>query len=131
MLPDMKYFMQDNMHPKQREEFEKWYVEMRDNNYSFNLKTDPISYCKNDVTILGKAIIKFDQIIYDQVGVHPFKKCFTLLSLTMAIFRKKYLMEIYEVSFKYRGTNDLINHIGYQCDGVIKLDIGNQMVEVD
>ncbi len=118
------------MKPKEKRQFDIWYEEKIRLGYVFDLKQELINYCINDVTILRKAIVQFDQIIFDQVEFHPFKQCFTLPSLSVTIFRKKHVTEVFEIDFKYKGSNDLQKCLGYQRNGVLKLEIGDQMVTI-
>ncbi len=49
-----------------------------------------IKYCRADVELLSKAILKFKQMFQDKFDINPFKYI-TLASLCMAIFRGNFL----------------------------------------
>ncbi len=76
---------------KYTENFEPWYnKECLQENWSF--KQAMKDYCRADVELLSKAILKYRKIFKDKFDVDPFRYI-TLASLCMAIFRGCFLPE--------------------------------------
>jgi DNA polymerase type B, organellar and viral len=59
-------------------------------NKKWNLKEESIFYCENDVIILYKVLIKFNEIIFNTFNIDALKYP-TLSSLSFAIYRTNYL----------------------------------------
>ena len=77
------------------EEYEKdflpWYKQQKDiNNWSF--KNEMVKYCRADVELLSKAVLKFRKMFLESLDVDPFRYV-TLASLCMSIFLNKFLPE--------------------------------------
>ncbi len=71
-----------------KKEFKPWYETVKDKQW--NYKEEMIKYCRADVELLSKAILKFKQMFQDKFDINPFKYI-TLASLCMAIFRGNFL----------------------------------------
>lgn len=101
--PSMDYYnLGRHESDEEKEEFKKWHAEMEKE--SFDFKAEIVKYCVQDVAILRKGVLKFQQLIYDLTtekdqngrvlvpGTLAFTKP-TLASLAMHVFRTKYLWE--------------------------------------
>ncbi len=67
--------------------FKPWYESVK--NETWNYKEEMIKYCRADVVVLSKAVLKFRKMFKDKFDINPFRYI-TLASLCMAIFRGGY-----------------------------------------
>jgi hypothetical protein len=108
-LPALEYYDPDGMRSGDREKFMSWYEEHKNDYFDFDKEL--IWYCRSDVDILLKAIIKFRAIFMDATcdaseaereecrvrgdpvprGIDPFEECFTIASACNIVFRSKFL----------------------------------------
>ncbi|XP_032240657.1 uncharacterized protein LOC116619715 [Nematostella vectensis] len=70
-----------------------WHQDQVSRSVVFNLKEELATYCHQDVEVLKKAVVAFDELIMDAVGLHPFKIAITIASLSSRILRSKFLEE--------------------------------------
>ena len=68
--------------------FKPWYESVKDE--TWNYKEEMIRYCRADVVVLSKAVLKVRKMFKDKFDINPFRYV-TLASLCMAIFRGGYL----------------------------------------
>ena len=73
-----------------KKEFKPWYDSVKDKQWDY--KKEMVKYCRADVELLSKAILKFKQMFQDKFDINPFKYI-TLASLCMAIFRCNFLQD--------------------------------------
>jgi hypothetical protein len=71
--------------------FPIWYKQQKDVN-NWNFKNEMVKYCRADVELLSKAVLKFRKMFFDSLDVDPFRYV-TLASLCMSIFLNKFLPE--------------------------------------
>ena len=72
-------------------EFKPWYKQLVANNKNdWNFREEMIKYCRADVELLGKAVLRFRQMFKQKLDIDPFRYV-TLASLCMAIFRGCFL----------------------------------------
>ena len=71
--------------------FKPWYDKVKDTT-DRNFKEELIKYCRADVVLLAKAVLKFRKLFLETVDTDPFKYI-TLASLCMSIFRNKFMPE--------------------------------------
>ena len=94
-IPDRSFFGINYMKSKQIKEFEKWYSQesrlLYERNIKYNLKSELIKYCKNDVLILLNCIQMFRKIYKKVTKIDPITRCFTLASMGLEIFKAKIL----------------------------------------
>ena len=57
-----------------------------------NFKEELIKYCRADVVLLSKAVLKFRKLFLETVDTDPFRYV-TLASLCMSIFRNRFMPE--------------------------------------
>ena len=91
-IPDESEFGVKNMMPNDYDnDFKPWYEQQKDiNNWSF--KDELIKYCRADVELLSKTILKFRKMFIDIADKDPFRYT-TLASLCMGIYLNKFLPE--------------------------------------
>lgn len=89
-LPDLSYYGVDSMKVKNREEFLKWYEGEKNKNGPFDNKKEIIKYCKQDVTILRLACLKFRTLLVELTSVDPFDQI-TIAGTCMAIFKTNFI----------------------------------------
>ena len=91
-IPDEKDYGVFNMMPEEYDKhFKPWYEKQKDiTNWSF--KDELIKYCRADVELLSKTILKFRKMFIDVSDTDPFRYT-TLASLCMGIYLNKFLPE--------------------------------------
>ena len=93
--PALRYYGIDQFNTADREDFIRWHDGVKGNWFDF--EKELLDYCKNDVKILSEACLKFRvDFIKASEGLDPFRSL-TIASATMAVFKKNYLRENYEV----------------------------------
>lgn len=91
-LPDIKYYDPDSMKASDREKFLIWYDDEKRKGTIFNNRIEIESYCKQDVTILRLACLKFRSMMIELTKVDPFSKV-TVASTCMAVYKTNFLRE--------------------------------------
>lgn len=91
-LPAIEYFDAGNMKNKQREEFVEWYNVEKTLNTVFNNREVLLKYCKEDVTILRLACLKFRSMLIELTKFDPFNHV-TLASTAIAVFTTMFLKD--------------------------------------
>ena len=87
--PEPHYYGVDQKREDEREQFFKWYDEVKDQTFDF--QKELIEYCVNDVDILARACMTFQKDFIEITGnVDPFNYI-TIASATMAVFKTKFL----------------------------------------
>ena len=114
------------MKPETRQTFLEWYEIHKTDHFIFD--DELIRYCRSDVNILLRSMIKFREIFMDitsdmseiereesrvrgdpvSYGLDPFKNCFTIASACNLVFRTKFLQ---------KNTLALIPQHGYNPTG--------------
>ena len=91
-IPCEDMFGAKNLQPDEYEkDFLPWYNQQKDvTDWSF--KEEMVKYCRADVELLSKAILKFRKMFLDSLDVDPFRHV-TLASLCMSIYLNKFLPE--------------------------------------
>lgn len=57
----------------------------------FHLKSELVSYCKNDVTILRSASTCFRQLLLEKTRLDPFVVAMTVAGMTLKVYRASHL----------------------------------------
>jgi hypothetical protein len=92
-IPKEKEFGVMNMDKKYYEEdFKPWYDEQVKLNRPWHFKHEMQHYCKLDVEVLAKTVLKFRKLFLDDLDVDPFRYT-TLSSLCMSIFTNKLMKD--------------------------------------
>jgi hypothetical protein len=68
--------------------FKPWYDTQQ--NIKWNFKEELIKYCRADVVLLSKTILKFRKMFKDNLDTDPFRYT-TLASLCMSLYLNKFL----------------------------------------
>jgi hypothetical protein len=94
----VKNMMQDDYHKIIYEEdlktikeelgFKPWYDSQQ--NVKWNFKEELIKYCRADVVLLSKTILKFRKMFKDNLDTDPFRYT-TLASLCMSLYLNKFI----------------------------------------
>ena len=58
-MPSADTYDPDEMNPKKKAEFERWYAEQVHNEHVFNLRREMEKYCASDVKLLNAGCQKF------------------------------------------------------------------------
>ncbi|MDI9312736.1 MAG: DNA polymerase [Limnohabitans sp.] len=90
-FPDKSLFGIDTMTTSKLKDFNNWYEMNRSKMY--DLKSDALKYCKNDVLILMLSIIKFREQFKNITEIDPLTRNFTLASIGLEVFRTNFLKE--------------------------------------
>ena len=78
------------MKTQDRQKFLQWYDDRVNENYVFDFKKEIIEYCRSDVDILRRCMLKFRQDFMNQENIDPLKYI-TIAGVCMAIYRGNYM----------------------------------------
>ncbi|XP_032227446.2 uncharacterized protein LOC116610891 [Nematostella vectensis] len=92
-MPDLSYYDLRSMKEEDANAVAQWHQEQVTRGVVFNLREELANYCHQDVEVLKRAVVAFDKLIMDAVGLHPFKIAITIASLSSRILRSKFLEE--------------------------------------
>ena len=90
MIPSKRHYGYNQMKTQDREKFLQWYDDRINENYVFDFKKEIIEYCRSDVDILRRCMLKFRQNFIDQENIDPLKYI-TIASVCMGIYRGNYM----------------------------------------
>jgi hypothetical protein len=89
-IPAEEHFGTFTMSPDDyKKDFLPWYKEQA-NVTDWNFKEELIKYCRADVELLSKAVLKFSKLFLEKLDVDPFQYI-TLPSLCMSIYRNMFM----------------------------------------
>ena len=80
------------MKPDERANFLKWYDDRVSENYIFGFQKEIIEYCRSDVDILRRGIMKLREDFIQLENIDPLRYI-TIASVCMTIYRSKYMHE--------------------------------------
>ena len=89
-IPSKKHYGYNQMKPGERDNFLKWYEECVNNNYVFDFKKEITEYCRSDVDILKRSMIKFREDFIKLENIDPLKYII-IASVCMSIYRANYM----------------------------------------
>ena len=89
-IPDVKYYGPDQMSPDGREKFLKWHQERVNENYVFDFKKELKDYCRSDVDILRRSMLKFREDFITIANIDPLQYI-TIASVCMNVYRSKFM----------------------------------------
>lgn len=92
-LPPIENYDPDGMSSKERQEFLRWYEEMKHNDFTFDFQKEIVEYCRSDVDILRRCCLEFKQLMEETCNLDPFKYCITIASACNYVFRQEFLEE--------------------------------------
>jgi hypothetical protein len=87
--------------------FLPWYRQQKETT-DWNFKEELIRYCRADVELLGKAVLKFRKLFLETVDTDPFRYV-TLASLCMSVYRNNFMPEKAIVSLATDKTVSLVS----------------------
>ena len=88
--PSKKYNGYNQMKPEERSKFLKWYEECVSENYVFDFKKEILEYCRSDVDILRRGIMKLREDFIQLENIDPLRYI-TIASVCMMIYRSNYM----------------------------------------
>ncbi len=91
-MPSKKHYGPDQMGSEDREEFLRWHKEKVSEGYVFNFKKELRDYCRSDVDILRRSMIKFREDFINLENIDPLQYI-TIASVCMTIYRANYMPE--------------------------------------
>ena len=89
-MPSKKHYGYNQMKTQDRQKFLQWYDDCVNENYVFDFKKELIEYCRSDVDILRRCMLKFRQNFMNQENIDPLKYI-TIAGVCMAIYRGNYM----------------------------------------
>lgn len=91
--PSMEMYGVDRMSLDDRTEFEMWYHAERAKGEKFNFERELERYCRADVDILRRTVIKFTALCLESSKIDPFRECCTIANYCMFNYRANFLKE--------------------------------------
>ena len=89
-IPSKKHYGYNQMKPDERTKFLKWYEERVNENYVFDFKKEILEYCRSDVDILRRGIMKLREDFIKLENIDPLRYI-TIASVCMTIYRSNYM----------------------------------------
>ena len=89
-IPDVKYYGPDQMMSGNRKKFLKWHQDRIDENYVFDFKKELKDYCRSDVDILRRSMLKFREDFISIANIDPLQHI-TIASVCMTVYRSKFM----------------------------------------
>ena len=89
-IPSKKHYGYNQMKPGERAKFLKWYEERVSENYVFDFKKEILEYCRSDVDILRRGIMKLREDFIKLENIDPLRYI-TIASVCMTIYRSNYM----------------------------------------
>ena len=91
-IPDVKYYGPDQMMFNDRKKFLKWHQDRIDENYVFDFRKELEDYCRSDVDILRRSMLKFREDFITIANIDPLQYI-TIASVCMNVYRSKFMPE--------------------------------------
>ena len=89
-MPSKNNYGFNQMKPDERTKFLKWYEERVNENYVFDFKKEILEYCRSDVDILRRGIMKLRGDFIQLENIDPLRYI-TIASVCMTIYRSNYM----------------------------------------
>ena len=89
-IPCKKHYGYNQMKKDERTKFLKWYEERVRENYVFDFKKEILEYCRSDVDILRRGIMKLREDFIQLENIDPLRYI-TIASVCMTIYRSNYM----------------------------------------
>ena len=89
-IPSKKHYGYNQMKPDERAKFLKWYNDRVSENYVFDFEKEIVDYCRSDVDILRRSLIKFREDFIQLENIDPLRYI-TIASVCMTIYRSNYM----------------------------------------
>ena len=144
-IPSKKHYGYNQMKPDERSKFLKWYEERVSENYVFDFKKEILEYCRSDVDILRRGIMKLREDFIQLENIDPLRYI-TIASVCMTIYRSNYMSKkTIAIVPEYAKTDNFskmsiiwLNYMSNGCNikhalngSEKKLTIGNKTYKVD
>ena len=144
-IPSKKHYGYNQMKPDERSKCLKWYEERVSENYVFDFKKEILEYCRSDVDILRRGIMKLREDFIQLENIDPLRYI-TITSVCMTIYRSNYMpKKTIAIVPEYAKTDNFskmsIIWLNYMSNGFNikhalngsekKLTIGNKTYKVD
>ena len=84
-MPSKKHYGYNQMKPDERSKFLKWYEERVSENYVFDFKKEILEYCRSDIDILRRGIMKLREDFIQLENIDPLRYI-TIASVCMTIY---------------------------------------------
>lgn len=91
-LPKKDFYGYASMTEEGREDFDEWYTS-HPKNYVFDFEKEFVQYCRQDVTLLRKACVKFQADFWEANNIDPFIDACTIAGACNKVFRANFLQE--------------------------------------
>ena len=145
LIPSKKHYGYNQMKPDERSKFLKWYEERVSENYVFDFKNEILEYCRSDVDILRRGIMKLREDFIKLENIDPLRYI-TIASVCMKIYRSNYMpKKTIAIAPEYAKTDNFskmsIIWLYYMSNGFNikhtlnggekKLALGNKTYKVD
>ena len=89
-MPSKKHCGYNQMKPDERAKFLKWYDDRVRENYIFDFQKEILKYCRSDVDILRRGIMKLREDFIQLENIDPL--CYiTITSVCMTIYHSNYM----------------------------------------
>ena len=89
-IPSKKHYGYNQMKPDERAKFLKWYDDRVSENHVFDFEKEIVDYCRSDVDILRRSLIKFREDFIQLENIDPLRYI-TIASVCMTIYRSNYM----------------------------------------
>ena len=89
-IPSKKHYGYNQMKVDERTKFLKWYDDRVSENYVFDFQKEIIKYCRSDVDILRRGMMKLREDFIQLENIDPLRYI-TLASVCMTIYRSDYM----------------------------------------
>ena len=148
-MPGKKHYGYNQIKPEKRSKFLKWHNDRMSENYIFDFKKEILEYCRSDVDILRRGMMKLREDFIQLENIDP-RRYITIASVCMTIYRSNYMpkktIAIVPESVKtdnfskmsMMGSNYVSTTKGYSVNiqhalngGEKKLTIDNKTYKVD
>ena len=121
-IPSRRHFGCNQMKPDVRTELLKWYDDRVSENYVFDFKKEILEYCRSDVNILSRGLMKLREDFIQLENIDPLRYI-TIGSVCMTIYRSNYMpKKTIAIVPEYAKTDDFskmsIMWLNYMSNGV-------------
>ena len=89
-MPSKKHYGYNQMKPDERTKFLKWYEERVSENYVLDFKKEILEYCRSDVDILRRGIMKLREDFIQLENIDCLRYV-TIANVCMTIYRSNYM----------------------------------------
>ena len=90
MIPDKKYYGPNQMSSEDRSKFLEWHQARVEENYVFDFTRELREYCRSDVDILRRSMMKFREDFIEIANIDPLQYI-TIASVCMGVYRSKFM----------------------------------------